>query len=200
MGSKSKGGNFERETAVALSLWWSKGERDDIFWRSQNSGGRSTMRGKRGKSTEGQYGDIAATDPSGKPLLAHWCIECKTGYASSKKSEILTEDGKKKTIKQIVNWCVLDIIDSRQNKSVIITLWEQAVNQAKENNTQPVLIFRRPRMSPCIAFHLNYFNHLTKIFDIPDCDRVIIRSDYSVVILSLDKFFFWIPDIRKAFK
>jgi hypothetical protein len=200
MGSKSKGGNFERETAVALSLWWTQGERDDIFWRTQNSGGRSTMRSKQRKETEGQYGDIAATDPSGKLLLDNWCIECKTGYASSKKGEVLTKDGTKKSVKLITNWCVLDLIDSKQAGAVIEILWEQAYHQALKNGTQPILIFRRPRMSPCIAFNLNYFNYLTKLFGIPDKNRIIVRASYSIVIMSLSDFFDWIPDIRRAFK
>ena len=200
MGAKSKGGNFEREVATALSLWWSKGNRDDIFWRTHGSGGRSTMRGKQNKRTEGQYGDISATDISGKLLIKNWCIECKTGYSSSKKSEVLTKDGKKKSVRQITNWCVLDVIDSKQNVSVIEALWKQAYDQAVEANSHPILIFRRPRMSPCIAFNLNYFNHLSKIFDIPNYDRIIIRGDYSITIMSLSDFFNWIPDIRKSFK
>jgi hypothetical protein len=200
MGAKSKGGNFEREVAVALSLWWSKNSRDDIFWRTHGSGGRSTVRGKQNKRTEGQYGDISATDVSGKPLIEHWCIECKTGYSSSKKSEVLTKDGKKKSVKQITNWCVLDAIDSKQNVSVIEALWKQAHDQAIEAENQPILIFRRPRMSPCIAFNLRYFNHLSKIFDIPNKHWIALRGNSSIVIMSLNDFFEWIPDIRKSFK
>jgi hypothetical protein len=200
MGAKSKGGNFEREVATALSLWWSKGNRDDIFWRTHGSGGRSTMRGKQNKRTEGQYGDISATDISGKLLIKNWCIECKTGYSSSKKSEVLTKDGKKKSVRQITNWCVLDAIDSKQNVSVIEALWKQTYDQAIEANNQPILIFRRPRMSPCISFNLRYFNFLSKIFDIPDKHWIVLRGNSAIVIMSLNDFFDWIPDIRKAFK
>lgn len=78
-----KGSEFERETCKLLSKWWSKGltgeERDDIFWRSSQSGGRATQRAKFGKKTYGSYGDIAFTDPLGKPLLQLVTIELKRG-------------------------------------------------------------------------------------------------------------------------
>jgi len=77
----AKGSGFEREVAKALSMWWSSYERDDIFWRSSNSGGRATARRKRGKTTQGQAGDIAATDPVGAPLMRWLSIECKDGYS-----------------------------------------------------------------------------------------------------------------------
>lgn len=79
----AKGGQFERETCVTLSLWWSRGEHDDVFWRAQTSGARATTRAKKGKRTRGQVGDIAATHPSGKPLLDLFCIELKRGYPRS---------------------------------------------------------------------------------------------------------------------
>lgn len=76
----AKGAPFEREVAMALSKWWTHGERDDVFWRSSQSGGRATSRKKSGKSTFGQYGDIAATDPIGQPLLNFITFELKNGY------------------------------------------------------------------------------------------------------------------------
>jgi hypothetical protein len=75
----AKGSNFEREVAKQLSLWWTGGSRDDIFWRSCISGGRATQRKKFGKATYGSYGDIAAVDPIGEPLLRMWTIELKRG-------------------------------------------------------------------------------------------------------------------------
>jgi hypothetical protein len=47
----AKGSSFEREIAKLLSLWWSEGMRDDVFYRSHASGGRFTMRRKSGKDT-----------------------------------------------------------------------------------------------------------------------------------------------------
>ena len=70
-----------------LSRWWSTGlgipENDAIFWRTSNSGGRATTRAKKGLRTFGSYGDVAAVDPIGQPLLDLLTIEIKTGYSHS---------------------------------------------------------------------------------------------------------------------
>lgn len=85
-----KGSQFEREVCRDLSRWWTQDEdRDDVFWRSSNSGGRATVRGRRGKKTHGQAGDIAATDPIGGPLLQFITIEAKRGYSSHTIAELL---------------------------------------------------------------------------------------------------------------
>jgi hypothetical protein len=75
----NKGSNFERSICKELSLWWTKGQRDDVFWRSSQSGGRATQRAKKGLRTYGSYGDIAAVDPIGDPLLKYYTIELKRG-------------------------------------------------------------------------------------------------------------------------
>ncbi len=76
----AKGANFERDFCRRLSLWWSGGEYDDLFWRTSNSGGRATVRAKKGKGTKNQYGDICATDPAGDSLMALLTFELKRGY------------------------------------------------------------------------------------------------------------------------
>lgn len=75
-----KGRRFEIELASHLSLWWTGGRRDDVFWHTHDSGGRATRRGRQGKGTRGLHGDICATDPVGAPLLEWVTIECKKGY------------------------------------------------------------------------------------------------------------------------
>jgi len=79
--AKGKGSAYERKICKQLSLWWTGGERDDVFWRSSNSGGRAKVRSRQGKGTHGQYGDIAATDPIGEALLQVFTIELKRGYS-----------------------------------------------------------------------------------------------------------------------
>jgi hypothetical protein len=76
-----KGSRFEREICTDLSFWWSGGERDDIFWRTHGSGARATTRFKQGKTTKGQHGDIAATDPSGKLFTDTVTVSLKRGYS-----------------------------------------------------------------------------------------------------------------------
>ena len=77
----AKGGQFERDFAARLSVWWTQDlVRSDIFWRSTTSGARATVRGKKGLKTSGSYGDISAIDPVGLPFLKAFTVECKRGY------------------------------------------------------------------------------------------------------------------------
>ena len=85
----SKGSEFEREISKKLSLWWTGGKRDDIFWRSSQSGGRATQRAKKGQRTYGSYGDIAAVDPIGEPLLKFFTIELKRGSSHGSPGDLL---------------------------------------------------------------------------------------------------------------
>jgi len=83
MNGNRKGSSFEREICKKLSEWWSDAvegtPRDDLFWRASQSGGRATQRAKSGKRTAGSYGDIAAVDPVGAPLLKVFTLELKRG-------------------------------------------------------------------------------------------------------------------------
>lgn len=81
--SKQKGSEWERKFCKELSLWWTDQKKDDVFWRTSQSGGRATSRHREGKRTEGQYGDITYTQPEGKPLIDLFCFELKKGYPSS---------------------------------------------------------------------------------------------------------------------
>jgi hypothetical protein len=74
--SKNKGTSFERAICRKLSLWWSNGEDDSIFWRSPGSG--SWARGKK-PDTPG-WGDVIAVKPEGKGLTDWAVIEIKRGY------------------------------------------------------------------------------------------------------------------------
>lgn len=84
-----KGANFEREICRTLSLWWTNGSRDDVFWRSAASGARAKIRSYTGKKTFGQYGDIQATDPIGQPLIDLCTIELKRGYKNCSVADVL---------------------------------------------------------------------------------------------------------------
>jgi len=77
-GGKAKGGEFERKICKELSLWVSQGKHDDLFWRSAMSGGRATVRGKKGKETASGHGDITAVTPEGNLLTDFFVIECKS--------------------------------------------------------------------------------------------------------------------------
>lgn len=75
-GGASKGYGFEREVCVDLSLWVSRGQNKDLFWRTAMSGGRSTVHKKSGGKIR-QSGDICAVAPEGHPLTDKFFIECK---------------------------------------------------------------------------------------------------------------------------
>lgn len=90
---KAKGGQFERDMCKDLSLWWTHGEREDVFWRTSGSGARATTRGKQGKSTHGHHGDITYTDPIGKPFLDCFIVELKKGYKDASLSRIIDHEG-----------------------------------------------------------------------------------------------------------
>lgn len=84
-----KGSKFERTICKQLGLWWTDGARDDIFWRSSQSGGRATQRTKKGLQTFGSYGDIAAVDPIGQPLLQLFTIELKRGSSHKTPGDLI---------------------------------------------------------------------------------------------------------------
>lgn len=86
---RGKGGEFERKIAKRLSLWWSEGDRDDLFWRTSQSGGRATQRSKKHQKTQGHYGDICATGSSGRTLTRLCTIELKTGYGTASIADFL---------------------------------------------------------------------------------------------------------------
>jgi len=185
---KSKGNSFEREVGRILSLWWTEDARDDIFYRSHSSGGRFTVRKKSGKDTAFQGGDINFSDPIGKPLIENWNIECKTGYA-------------RRTKNNLINWDVLNLIDSQQNEPILIKMWNQCKKDAELTNREAILIFRRNRKKPCIMFSVKYMNYLFGIFGMHKTYAVIIVTPTeSCVIFNIKDFFEWIPNIRLAMK
>lgn len=99
----SKGSAFEREICKRLSLWWTEGlglePNENVFWRTSNSGGRSTILNRSGKKTNRHCGDICAIDPIGEPLMKELTLELKRGYARSSLMDMLDKPtGAKKQV------------------------------------------------------------------------------------------------------
>jgi len=195
----AKGGGFEREIAVLLSKWWTEGKRDDVFYRSHASGGRFTSRRKTGKDTALQGGDITASDPIGEPLIAAWSIEAKTGYGTKKK--IKDKDGEVVS-KETIRWDVLDFLDSKQKEPVLQKMWSQCRRDAELTNREPILIFRRNGRAPCIMFTIGYYEHLKAYFGGWPYSNIleVVVDDFGCMIIPLNTFFEWIPNIRAALK
>src|SRR5688572_3527363 len=85
----AKGSAFERSICRQLSLWWSGGKHDDLFWRSATSGARATTRAKSGKRTAGHCGDVVATDSSAQPFISFFTVELKRGYNGATPIDLL---------------------------------------------------------------------------------------------------------------
>jgi hypothetical protein len=75
------GAAFERKFAKELSTWWCGA--DDAVWRAQGSGGRATVRARKGAATAGGYGDLVATDNRAAPLFQWATWELKSGYTGA---------------------------------------------------------------------------------------------------------------------
>ena len=85
----SKGPQYERDTCRRLSKWWSGDDSELLFWRTAQSGGHATTRGKSGKVTAGQHADIRALSDVGKPFTDLFTIELKKGYPKTRISDLL---------------------------------------------------------------------------------------------------------------
>jgi len=177
-----KGENFEREIPVDLSLWWSDGKRDDIFWRSSGSGSRAKTRAKTGKKTSNSYGDISYIDAIGEPLTAIFMFSLKRGYSKKK--------GKKVD--------PLAMIDSKQRTNLFEEWWIEA-EEDRLNAQRPasIVIFQRDYMRSCVLISriqlqplisqspigFNSFSQLS--FSIPTLHR-------GFVIMRYEHFFYWL--------
>lgn len=109
----AKGSDYERELCIEFSVWWSDRRRDDIFWRASGSGARAKVRGRAGRNTAGQHGDICATDPSGAPFIDIFTIEIKRGYSAQN---------------------IHDIID--RGPALAVQLWDNFFDQVLESHEQ----------------------------------------------------------------
>jgi len=188
--SSNKGSAFERLICKQLSLWWTDGDRDDVFWRTSNSGGRATIRGRQSKETFGQYGDIQATDPIGQPLMNACAIECKKGYKQATLSDII------------------DRPDNLKRKSEYQKFVEQAITQADAAKAPFwMLITKRDARNILIAIPWELYLELAKRSRIRQCCPQVfacVRMDknkkaqpdkrhHRIFITTLEEFFTHVP-------
>jgi len=131
----SKGDSFEREMCRTISLWWTDGERDDVFWRNRTRVTSNTPNAER------QLGDLSTVHTEGVPFVEVFNTEFKIGYSKTKK-------GKKH---KIIPWDLLDIIDGKGK--VFQEFWEQTHLDALASKRIPLLIFKRDYHSPVVAIY-----------------------------------------------
>ena len=170
-GGKRKGSQFERSLAKKLSLWWTDGERSDIFWLSSGSGARHTTRQKSNESTANSAGDLNVLDPIGQPLIDLFVIEAKCGYT-----------------KEID---VLAIIDSKKKNHVLFEWILKAEQEAAISDRKGAfLIFKRDRHQECIMMERDLFSKIILYCGNCPAEYLQIYTDY--IILSLDDFLSWV--------
>ena len=139
----AKGSSFEREICKKLSLWWTYGERDDVYWRTAGSGARAKVRSKTGETTFGQHGDVQATDPFGQPLIDLCSIELKRGYSGN-------------TLQDLI-----DLPDGR-NESCYEKFIEQAITDCtlREDESEWILLVKRDRREVVLFTSYLFFKRL----------------------------------------
>ena len=115
---KSKGNEFERHVSKTLSLWWTSGETDSVFWRTQNSGARYTIRKRVDKDTYHQGGDICDVDPIGKPFCDKFMIELKC-------------------------YKVIDLWNMINENGFLVEWWNKLNASASDANKIPLLIVKQ---------------------------------------------------------
>ena len=161
----SKGSKFEREIAKKLSLWWTEGQSDDIFWRTSGSGARAKVRSKKNQSTFGQYGDIQATNPIGQPLLDLCTIELKRGYSKDSFADILDkpDNAKKQTYEKFIDQAIQDSINAK------VPYW--------------MLIVARNRKKSLVFISHTFYDRIRKISVLFDnCTKCILIYPISAIM------------------
>jgi len=183
---KEKGNSFERAISKELSLFITNNERDDIFYRSQNSGGRFTIRDKLGVSTHNQDGDITSMHPDGDIFTEVFSVELKH-------------------YKNINIWSIITGV--KKSKSVL-NFWNQTQNTAEKVNKIPILIARQNYKPILFITNNEYFKlSLSSKFDLyPILISNILTNDNSLFIylydsiikLNSDKFNEMVKHIRNV--
>ena len=163
-GSKSKGGAFERRVCKALSRWLSEGKQEDLFWRSAMSGGRATVRFKKGKfDVARQVGDVSATGPEGAELTDKFVIECK-----------------------FLRRGALGLDKLVFGNSRLLRIWKQLVSLAESVNRLPMLIVKENFRPALVCLPMTPPTGLTPANQITR--RLDVKPDHLVVYLFQDVF------------
>lgn len=152
-GGKNKGNQFERDFCKRLSLWWSNGESDSVFWRTSNSGGRATVRSSKGQRTENQYDDVCAVEESGRDFMRLFTIELKRGYNRHSLQDLIDSPDPSKTV--YGKW-IAKVIDSQRKKGA--EFWMLAI---KRDRREIIVISNFLVLD---SHHLDWFNKTLNIY------------------------------------
>jgi len=137
---KNKGNNFERKISKKLSLWWSSGEREDIFYRTHSSGARFTNRYMKDKTIiENQTGDIMSSAEDGFLFISFFTVECKH-------------------YKFLNFWSLID----KPTKDNLYFWWIKLKEQCELNNTNPFLIVKQNNRPELLFVNEFTYKHILK--------------------------------------
>lgn len=161
---KAKGAEFERKVCKDLSLWISKGERDDIFWRSAMSGGRATVNIKKGGENVTQLGDISMVDASGTWLIDKFVVECKFYKSLSLSS----------------------LIYGTPKDSSIMGFWMELAKISNTSKKLPMLVGKENGRKPLVAVANIFVSELQKRgIEIPN---FTLYTNYSLCLFDFEDF------------
>ena len=150
-GSKQKGSSFERLICKQLSLWITRGKKEDCFWRSAMSGGRATVAAARGKDLRRQAGDICAISPEGHALTDRWYIECKNVRDAGLAAFLVHDRGP------------------------LSKYWRTTCEQAERYQKSPLLIMRQFRF-PTLAVMPPHWAWEPPFDSLPPTRQIILRA------------------------
>jgi hypothetical protein len=168
----NKGSNFERDICKQLSLWWTQDldtPRNDIFWRTSQSGGRATQRAKSKLLTAYSYGDMTFIDPIGKPFIDLFLVEIKRGYTNK------------------IN--PLDFLDSKKKHILIQDWWEKGEKEKDlASRKDTLIIFRRDQHKACMLFSRKLLTKLKTWFGTFESTLYLKTLQYNLVVILLSEF------------
>ena len=152
---------------------------DDVFWRTDSSGGRSTQRAKQGLTTKNATGDISSRCTVGDLFTKHFVIEIKRGY---NKIELLT------------------LLDKPANKNHHLIEWWKKLDMEclREDAAWPMLIFKKDRCEACIAISEQFFEVMLAHYGYtPRIHWLTINFQdpqmLNMIIMNFEQFLTWLP-------
>jgi hypothetical protein len=170
-----KGFPFENEICRQLSMWWSDGERNDIFCRTRASGAFATMRIKSNKSTPYAGGDITFEDPIGQALTDTFIFSVKRGY-NDKVSLLSFVDKEIKNTPTLFKW------------------WEQVEQQKSQHKKHAAaLVFRRDYCMSVLALGTPTMVSIQIYLGNYPYSQVMLEQgwDNSIILVNFKRFLEW---------
>jgi hypothetical protein len=203
--ANEKGSGFERDEARFLSLWWTEGERDDVFWRNRVKVTSKTPNAER------QLGDICVAHTIGLPFIETFNVELKSGYSyfnakrAKKENDAINAkriaNGKEPIPLTVRNtpWDLLDVIDRnvKDENLEIIQFWNQCKTDADLSGRIPLLIFKRDYKLPVVCVEVETMRDIADLSGVLLCRRLILTEGDDVRILYRHTDFFnWLrPEV-----